>query len=188
MNMNIIAVGVPIAVVLFVLLLWILNPPKHRADSSNRFPVDTRVEKLLPVHYQYFPQIRQALSPSDDQYLRERAPAAEAKEALRTRRKVARRFLSSLREDFVNLERLARMIAAFSPVVSRQQEMERVVLGLKFRVLYAQVWLRLSVGRVPVENMEHLTGLVGKLAMRMEQAMAVIGGQTLGERMTRVSA
>ena len=67
------------------------------------------------------------------------------------------------------------MIAALSPAISSEQETERLILGLKFRLLYARVWLRLSTGREPLEQLEQLTGLVGRLATRMEQAMTAVG-------------
>ena len=94
--------------------------------------------------------------------------------ALRERRGVARQFLAGLRQDFSNLERLARMVAALSPVISSDQETERLVLGLQFRLLYAWVWLRLSTGLEPLQQLEQLTGLVGRLATRLEQAMAAV--------------
>ena len=97
-----------------------------------------------------------------------------AKRAIRERRQVARQFLSGLHEDFSKLERLARMVAALSPVVSHEQETQRFLLGLRFRLLYAAVWLRLSLGPVPLLQLGELTNLVGRLAVRMEQAMADI--------------
>ena len=66
------------------------------------------------------------------------------------------------------------MVASLSPVLSRQQETERIILGLQFRLLYALVWFRLSTGTVPLQQIEHLTELIGRLALRMEQAMAQI--------------
>src|SRR6266849_2493898 len=129
---------------------------------------------LRPRRYRYFPQVRRALSASDEEYLERVAPRDVAQLAHRERRAVARKFLAGLREDFSNLERLARMVAALSPVISSEQETERLILGLKFRLLYARVWLRLSAGREPLEQLEQLTGLVGRLARRMEQAMAAV--------------
>jgi hypothetical protein len=66
------------------------------------------------------------------------------------------------------------MIAALSPEVSREQETERLILSLKFQILYTLVWLRLSTGNLPLQQLEHLTGLVGRLATRMDEAMAKI--------------
>jgi hypothetical protein len=171
--MNSFAIGIPAALAIFALLAWLLNPQRRRVGVTNS-SVDRSVEQLLPVHYRYFPQLRQALSGSDERYLRERASGPIAQQALRERRAIARQFLSGLLKDFSNLERLARTITALSPVIDREQETERVMLGLKFRLLYALVWFRLSTGSVPVQSIEHLTGLVGRLATRMEHAMAAI--------------
>ncbi len=167
-------IAIPLALAFFFVLLWLLRS-RRRAPSAGHSPVDMKIESILPRHYRYFPQVRQALSGFDEEYLRERASPEVAREALRKRRAVARKFLAGLREDFSNLERLARTIAALSPVISREQETERLILGMKFRLLYAWVWLRLSTGRAPLEQIENLTGLVGRLATRMEQAMTAIG-------------
>jgi hypothetical protein len=162
------------AIVFFLVLLWLLRPWRY-ASRSGQSVKDLRLETFLPRHYGYFPQVRQALSSVDREYLDRMAPHEVAQAAHRERRGVARQFLAGLRQDFSNLERLARMVAALSPVISSEQETERLVLGLQFRLLYAWVWLRLSTGRVPLDQIEHLTGLVGSLATRMEQAMTAVG-------------
>jgi len=168
------AIIVLLAIVFLLAVLWLLRPARY-APRSGRSPKDLRLENFLPRHFGYFPQVRQALSSVDKEYLDKVAPREVAQMALRERRGVARQFLAGLRQDFSNLERLARMVAALSPIISSEQETERLILGLKFRLLYAWVWLRLSTGRVPLSHLEHLTGLVGRLATRMEQAMAAVG-------------
>jgi hypothetical protein len=170
----------PIIVILLAIgvsgvLLWLLVPGhKTSKTGASSFPSD--VNNALPIakHYGYFPQIRQALSVADSNYLRETAPPHVAKQALRERRAVARGFLKGLHEDFSNLAKLGRTIAALSPEVSRQQETERLILSLKFQILYSLVWLRLSAGNLPLDQLEHLTGLVGRLATRMDAAMAQV--------------
>jgi hypothetical protein len=146
--------------------------------------IDRAIESALPKHYRYFPQIRQALSAGDNQYLLEVAPPQIARQVLRERRAVARNFLRGLREDYSSLERLARMVASLSPVLSRQQELERLLLGLKFRLLLALVWIGLFTGRVPLQQIEQLTELIGRLALRMEQAMAEVGALS-ADRLTK---
>jgi hypothetical protein len=111
----------------------------------------------------------------------EKAPPYVAKQVLRERRAVARGFLKGLHEDFSSLARLGRIIAALSPEVSREQETERLLLSMKFQILYAFVWLRLSAGNLPVEQLEHLTGMVGRLATRMDEAMAEISALSAGQ-------
>ena len=160
---------------LCAILVWLLIP---RHKSSRTAPASFHPDAIgaLPTarHYGYFPQVRQALSAADSRYLLENAPSHVAKQALRERRAVARGFLKGLHEDFSNLAKLGRMIAALSPEVSREQETERLILSLKFQILYTLVWLRLSTGNLPLQQLEHLTGLVGRLATRMDEAMAKI--------------
>jgi hypothetical protein len=181
MNEQMIVITLTLA--LAVLLLWLLRPRQHSAQAGNA-TIDRAMESALPKHYRYFPQIRQALSAGDDQYLNRAAPAHIARKVLRERRAVARGFLRGLGEDFSSLERLARMVASLSPVVSRQQETERLLLGLRFRLLYAIVWLRLFTSGVPLQRVEHLSEIVGRLALRMEQAMTEISALS-GDRLTR---
>jgi hypothetical protein len=180
--MNELTVVILLAIVLSGILLWLLIPERKssRADASS---LPSRVDDALPTakHYAFFPQIRQALSVADSNYLRETASPHVAKQALRERRAVARRFLEGLHEDFSNLARLGRTIAALSPEVSREQETGRLILSLKFQVLYSLVWLRLSAGNLPLEQLEHLTGLVGRLATRMDAAMAQVSALSVGQ-------
>jgi hypothetical protein len=171
-----------LAVGLSGLLLWLLIP-RNRSSKTTTTQIPSTVSEALAAakHYGYFPQIRQALSVEDTKYLKEIAPRHIAKQALRERRAVALRFLEGLHEDFSNLARLGRVIAALSPEVSREQETERLILSLKFQTLYALVWLRLSSGNLPLEQLEHLTGLVGRLATRMNETMTEISAQSLGQ-------
>src|SRR4029077_1933516 len=126
---------ITLALALAVLLLWLLRPRPPSVEVPGP-AVDHAIEAALPVHYRFFPQIRQALSAVDNQYLLEVAPPHIARQVLRERRAVARSFLRGLHEDYSSLERLARMVASLSPVLSRQQEFERLLLGLKFRLLF----------------------------------------------------
>jgi hypothetical protein len=164
------------------ILLWLLLP-KHDSSKTAQASFPSDAINALPTakHFAYFPQVRQALSADDARYLRETAPAHVAKQALRERRAVARGFLKGLHEDFSNLARLGRIIAALSPEVSRQQETERLMLTLKFQLLYSLVWLRLSAGSLPLVQLEHLTGLVERLAARMDTAMAGINAISAGQ-------
>jgi hypothetical protein len=139
-------------------------------------------------HYAYFRQVLQALSVADSNYLRETAPPQVAKQALRERRAVARRFLEGLHEDFSNLTRLGRIVAALSPEISRKQETERLMLSVKFQILYILVWLRLSSGNLPLEQLEHLTGLVGRLATRLDAAMTEVSALSAGQLPGRIGA
>lgn len=164
------------------LLVWLLFPG-NKSSRIEQTPFSLDGNDALPSakHYGYFPLIRRALSAADSKYLLETAPPRVAKQALRERRAVARGFLKGLHEDFSNLARLGRIIATLSPQVSRQQETERLILSLKFQLLYSVVWLRLSTGSLPLDQLEQLTGLVGRLATRMDAAMAEISALSAGQ-------
>lgn len=164
-----------LALVLCGILVWLLIPKKRSpAKSTPAFPLVGTEALPSARHYAYFPQIRQALSVSDADYLRKNAPPKAARKALKERRVVARRFLRGLSEDFSALARLGRTIAALSPEVSHRQETERLLLSLRFQFVYALVWLRLSGGALPLHQLEVLAGLVGRLAVRIDEAIAEI--------------
>jgi hypothetical protein len=180
--MNELSIAILFAVALSGVLLWLMIP-RHKSSRPAARSIPLNVNDALPTakHFGYFPQIRRALSEADSRYLMENAPSHVAKQALRERRAVARRFLEGLHEDFSNLARLGRIIAALSPEVSREQETERLILSMKFQILYAFVWLRVSAGNLPLEQLEHLTGMVGRLAKRMDEAMAEISALSAGQ-------
>ncbi|HSZ19552.1 MAG TPA: hypothetical protein VK770_07165 [Candidatus Acidoferrum sp.] len=187
--MNELNMVILLAIVLSGVLLWLLIP-RHKKSRADIASFHSNLNDALPSarHYAYFRQIRQALSAADAKYIVENAPPQVAKQALRDRRAVARRFLKGLHEDFSNLARLGRIIAALSPEVSHKQETERFILGLKFQFLYALVWLRLSTGNLPLQQLEDLTGLVGRLAMRLDTAMTEISALSAGQVAGRIGA
>ena len=187
--MNELNMVIILAMVLSGVLLWLLFP-KHKTSRTDAASFHSNLNDALPSarHYAYFRQIRQALSAADAKYLVENAPPQVAKQALRDRRAVALRFLEGLHEDFSNLSRLGRIIATLSPEVSHKQETERLILGLKFQILYALVWLRLSTGNLPLQQLENLTGLVGRLAMRLDTAMTEISALSAGQLHGRIGA
>ena len=176
-----------ITLVLAVPLWRLLRSSKPTPGNSGELR-DRGLNNCPPQHCQYFSQVRQALSISDEQYLRERASPLVARKALQERRNVAKKFLAGLYQDFSNLERWGRTIAALSPAIARRQETERLALGFKFRVLYAWVWLRLSTGNVSLPAMESLTGLVGRYAAHMQQAMEAINIMSAGGLRTKINA
>ena len=170
-------------------LVWLLIP-RREPPGADVTAIRAAGQDALPGarHFAYFPLIRRALSVEDSQYLRENASPEIAKKALLERRAVARKFLRGLHQDFSSLARLGRVIAALSPEVSHEQERERLMLTLKFQLLYALVWLRLSSGSLPLHQLELLTGLVGRLATRMDEAMSKINALSAGSLAGRISA
>jgi hypothetical protein len=54
--------------------------------------------------------------------------------------------------------------------------------------LYALVWLRLFTGTLPLHQLEILTGLVGRLAARMGEAMTDINALSAGQLTGKLGA
>jgi hypothetical protein len=163
---------------LFVLvLLAVLVWPKRAGQPNDRErggKPDFTAEDLAPRHAKYFPLVRQALDGSDLAGLAGRIPPRMRRTLRAERRTVARSYLRGLREDFERLERFGRMVAALSPTVDPRQEAERVRLGVRFRLVYAIVAMRLALGNVPVPAFERLTLLIGSLATRVETSMTAL--------------
>ena len=177
------------AVALCGILLWLLSKGQKSSGKAASSLDPSGIEGLPAAkHYAYFPQIRQALSRADSDYLLKNAPPGVAKRALRERRAIARRFLQGLHEDFSNLARLGRIIAALSPEVSHKQEATRLILSVNFRFLYVLVWLRLAAGTLPLHQLEILTGLVGRIAARMDEAMTEISALSAGQFAGKINA
>lgn len=184
--MNHIAVTIPVVLAVSIILFKLLYSRKDSSQLPRERDAPTIHERAMiddvlpaPKHFRYFRQIRQALSPSDAEYLLRTAPKSVAKQALRERRAVARGFLKGLHEDFSNLSKLGRVIASLSPEISNRQEAERLNLTVKFQFLYAFVWMRLYTGNLPVEQIGRLTDVVSRLSARMDEAMAEISTQSV---------
>jgi len=185
--MSEVTIAISLVLPLSALLLWIVFSGR-RSGTHGESHVDLNAKVILPRHYHYFPQVRQALSAADEKYLHRVAPPHVAQQALRERREVARQFLLGLREDFTNLEQLARMVAALSPVISRQQEMQRLLLVLQFHLLFSFVRMRLVTGRVPLAQIQDLTELVGRLTTRMEQTMTAVAALSANQIPSQLSS
>lgn len=177
--MSDLTIVIAVAIAFSLILLRLLVP--RRSEQKGGPDIDLSLVNTLPRHFKYFPQVRQAMSAIDAKYLNEKASPAVARKAIQERRAIARHFLAGLLEDFSSLERLARAVAALSPEISHEHETARLVLGMKFRVLYAFVWLRLSTGLAPLEQLGQLTNLVGILATRMEEAMVAVSALSAPE-------
>ncbi len=175
-----------VALILLLAVVWVAWRPLAAppAIPGSSLPM----EELFPLHSQHFPQVRQALSRVDEAFLKQRASARIQRRARGERREVTREFLRGLAEDFARLDRLGRTVAALSPVVSRQQEAERLRLGMRFRLLYGLAWLRLGMGGVSVPQLARLTELVGSLAAQIEGAMAALEDDGMMQARSRLNA
>lgn len=154
-------------------LLWLLfgSPTNETVLSLDAL----QIEKILPVNCRHFPQISQLLSQEDTQFMRKRAPRHIESKWHAERRRILKEYLSGLRQDFTRLERLAHLIAAFSPEIRRRQEWEWLWLALQFHFSYRMVALKLALDSFSPEGLAGLTQMIAGLTSELEKHMALIG-------------
>ena len=131
-------------------------------------------DSLLPQHYKYFPQVSRALSDEDGRFLRARATPAIHRAALQARRKVALQFLTGLKDDYLKLDRLARVLASLAPTANQQREAQRFWLALQFAIRWRVAWLEIWSGAAPVSQLQNMAGFIGGLAAQMQSSISVL--------------
>lgn len=156
-------------VALLLLLVWALRGGRQSRGAPGR------LEDGVESHVQYIPQIQQALSDEDRQYLLTKGGARLMKAAERDRRKAAGEFLDALQSEFHKLLRLASIVAALSPEVEPMQEFERLRLTAVFQCRLQFVRARLLMGNTPSRELGELSDVVSRLNVRMEAAMRLLG-------------
>lgn len=160
------------AAALLVFLIWILRDPRKRAKPRSHL---LSLEEFERRHVTYFPQVRQALDEQDFAYLAARGSRELSRSVQKDRRKVVLAYLSFLRNDFLKLWRLAKVIAALSPKVGASQEFERLRLGFVFYLHYGLIRFKFQFGFSPIPELGSLNEMVSCLAIRLETAMNELG-------------
>jgi hypothetical protein len=166
-------VVVVFALGLAAVLWWIFWPGRR----NRRRPDGLAVLDSAPQHLCNMGPIRRSQDRADLQYAAERGGNELAKRLRRERRAVAMMYLDSLRSDFEQLLRIARVVALLSPELSKSHEYERLRLSVLFRLRFQMVRARLLFGDAAMPELALLGQMVSSLAIRLETAM-----ETLGER------
>ncbi len=166
-------------VLLLVLLGWVLRGPsapgKSHTDSVFTDECDRR-------NVTYFPQVKQALAVDDFAFLASRGSRSLVRRVRKERRRIALAYLESLRNDFLELWELARVIASLSPKVGVAQEFARLRLGVTFALRYEMIRITFLLGFANLPALGSLSEAVGRLAIRLETTM-----RDLGERSARAA-
>jgi hypothetical protein len=132
-----------------------------------------RMEDLLALHAQHFPQLRQALAALDDDYLRRKASGEIERHLRAERRRIVESFLASLAEDFGRLEHLMKVVHHFSPAGPWIHQIQQAVARFQFRINYRLASLQIHSARPQSTNrLARLTELVGNLSVQIEASMA----------------
>jgi hypothetical protein len=157
-------------VVAVLKLGWATLKPLPQEAAGRR---QDRMEDLLALHAQHFPQLRQALATLDEDYLRRKA-SGETERHFHTERKlIVEGFLFGLAEDFGRLERLMKVVRQMSAGEPWVERCRRAGPRLQFRIKYriALLLIRLE-GPRSTNRLARLTELVGNLSVQIEAGMA----------------
>lgn len=157
---------------LLLLFLWSVRSSKERKP---RREAGRALEESRRNHVTYLPQIRQALSKADSEYLSAVVCKELQHQVEKERRRIALAYLSELREDFRRLVRLAKVIAVLSPEVVAVRELERLRLTLEFTWRFEWIRLTLLAGWTPMAQLGALSDLLSGLSVRLEAAMKELG-------------
>jgi len=158
--------------ILLLGLGWALWEPRER----RKLQTDPRsLDEDGERHVTYLPQIRQALSPMDFDFLLKSASRELQRRVRLERLGVALAYLAAVRADFQRLLRTARVIAVLSPEVAAVHELERLRLTAKFAWQYKMIRWQLLAGFAPAPQLDGLSNLVSGLSVRMEAAMKELG-------------
>jgi hypothetical protein len=161
--------------VLLTLFAWSVRKPAKSATTPSLISLARLLEACERKHATYFPQIRQAFAKTDDEFLKQRGSRELARKVRRERHHVAVAYLKSLRADFQNLLKLAKMVAALSPAVVAVQEWERIRLTLEFFCQYEIIRFELQAGFAPLPQLSGLANVVSGLSIRIESSIKELG-------------
>jgi len=162
-----------IVAILLVLFVWSLRPPKRYAPFPEpSFPIS---QELHGSHVSHLPQIRRALAPADFEFASKKIPRDALRQMRRERRQVALAYLSALRAELDQLLRTAKVIATLSPEVAAGQELERLLLMVKFLGRYRMIRISVWAGFAPLPQLSDLSNLLSAYSVRLEEAMKEMG-------------
>lgn len=161
-----------LALLLLLLLIAVFRDP----EKSSRLKSDQSwADESGHRHATFFAQIRQALAPEDYAFLAKRSCQQLARRVRKERRRITLLYLSSLRQDFARLWKLARVVAAMSPQVGAAREIARFRLGAAFYLRYELIRLKFILGLGPMPDLGAVSEVVSNLAVRLETAMSDLG-------------
>ncbi|GAC1663040.1 MAG: hypothetical protein NVS9B4_17390 [Candidatus Acidiferrum sp.] len=158
--------------ILLALLFWALRNPQPRAPMAANA---ASLEDTDYRHVTHLSQIRQALAPTDFQFLSSIHMESLGHRLRKERHSIVLAYLPTLREDFARLLRLARAITILSPKVHTVEEWERLRMTVEFHCRYEIIRFSLKFGMAPTVLLSNLSETVSALSVRMETAMTMLG-------------
>jgi len=165
------ALFIAIPVVLVLLLIWALRPPRRRLMSTGEVLEALAEER----HYARLPQILQSLREEDTEYLRV-GGHRELFDRLRAERKrIALCYLGYLKEEFQLLLEASRILATMAPEAIPMDEFERFKLNVRFVLSCRYLRWRLRLGLQPWNVFGTISDMAGDLTLGLEAATSRLG-------------
>ncbi len=163
---------VALSAVLIAVAVWVVIRPLQAESDLGPDP-SAKIETLVARHCTHFAQMRQALATEDFDFIRRRLPKKDASRLRRERQRALQKFLDAIGEDFARLDRLARILTSLSPKVERGEELERLRLEMRFRILFRAARIRVLLGvGVGVPTLGRLADVVAGLSRQVETLSA----------------
>lgn len=168
--MNLLAIcGATAGAIGLMKLGWAALKPLPEEMAGRR---PDRMEDLLALHAQRFPQLRQALATLDADYVRRKTSGEIERHLREERQRIVVSFLSGLAEDFGRLERLMSVVREMSPAEPWIHQFEQASQRFRFRVNYRIASMQIhSARRQSTNRLARLTELVGNLSVQIEAGM-----------------
>jgi hypothetical protein len=172
------ALFIAIPVLLVLLLVWALRPPKRRLMSTNEVLEALSEER----HYARLPQILQSLREEDTEFLRVGGHGELARRLRVERKRIALRYLDYLEDEYRLLLDASRILATITPAVIPMHEFERFKRNMRFVLSCRYLRWRLRLGLQPWNIFGTISDMEGELTLGLEAATA-----SLGERASNAS-
>ena len=140
-------------------------------EESSAEPGD-KIEHLLPLHTQHFPQLKYALDSADKRYISRKVSRELERSWREERNSILKSFVEGLARDFGRVVRLGRVVDSISPGAAKADGTERFWLALRFRLHFRILSLWISWdGRIVIWQVQRLTAVVGSLSAIAEAGM-----------------
>lgn len=165
------ALFIAIPVLLVLLLVWALRPPKRRLMSTNEVLEALSEER----HYARLPQILQSLREEDTEFLRVGGHGELAGRLRVERKRIALRYLDYLEDEYRLLLDASRILATITPAVIPMHEFERFKRNMRFVLSCRYLRWRLRLGLQPWNVFGTISDMEGELTLGLEAATASLG-------------
>jgi hypothetical protein len=172
------ALFMAIPIVLILLLVWALRPPRRSVMSTGEVFEALSEER----HYARLPQILQSLREEDTEFLRMGGYGELADRLRRERQRIALRYLDYLEQEYQLLLEASRILATIAPAAIPMHEFERFKRNVRFVLSCHYLRWRLRLGLQPWNVFGIISDMEGELTLGLEAATA-----SLGERASKAS-